>query len=189
MVRVPQIKILPGGLLMLSLLVFLSDVKLLAAIIGNVMIHELGHVYLLQRCGVYIRCVNIGFTGLCIQCNLERLPRRGYFLCSAAGPTVGLLVAFAASFIGNVLGNDFFLLFAGVGVILSVFNLFPVKPLDGWRMMFSICPKSAEVIGDLTAIVILGIGVCMMLQGYGTMFACLGIFFLLQGRKDTFFVR
>ena len=185
----PPVKFLPGGLLMLSMLVFFTDMYLLAALLGNVILHELGHIYCLKSCGVYIRCVKIGFTGLCIQCSLERLSPRAYFLCAAAGPAVGLLAAFATSFIGNILNNKFLLLFAGCGLILSTFNLLPVRPLDGWRMLSCVWPKGAGVIGDLTASAIFGIGVCMMLQGYGTMLVCLGIFFLLQGRKDTFFVK
>ncbi len=179
----------PDGLLMLSLLIFFTDFSVLTAIVVNVMIHELGHLYFLRRYNVYIRRMYVGFTGLCIQCNLEGLPRRAYFFSAAAGPMFGLISAAISSFVGNVIGNEFLLLFSGTGLVLSLFNLLPVKPLDGWRMLLAITPKTAHIFGDVCAIMVFCIGIYVMTAGYGTALACMGIFFLMQGRVNPFFAK
>ena len=183
----PKVSIRADGFLMLSILVFFTETPVLCSLVGNVLIHELGHLYLLRRYGVYIRRLSVGFSGLCIQCSLERLPRRVYFLCAAAGPMMGLSAAFFCSVIGNVFHRDFLLLFAGTGVILSLFNLMPVKPLDGWRMLVAVSPRIAPIVSDLVAIIVLLVGLAMMYKGFGVALACMGVFFLLQKQTEAFF--
>ena len=77
-------------------------------------------------------------------------------------------------------------MFAGIGVILSVFNLLPVKPMDGWRMLFAVFPKASYIISDIASFVLLCVGVYIMMEGYGTALACMGIFFLVWDSGDTF---
>ena len=178
-----KIKVNPDGLLLLSILVFFLEESLLAAVIGNVILHEMGHIYMLRRYGVYIRRISIGLNGLCIVCNLEFLPRYMRFLCAVAGPFFGLCGAIVCSVLGNVCASDFLLLFAGVGVILSLFNLLPVKPLDGGRMMEAAVPRLAKPVGVIFAAFVFILGLYIMLCGYGTMLSFIGIFLLLQEEK------
>ncbi len=168
------------GILLLSILVFFMDLPMLAAVLGNVIIHECGHIFMLRRCGVYIRKISVRFTGLCIVCNLNFLSRHGRFFCAAAGPAVGICAAVLISFLGNLLGNDFLLLFAGVGVIFSVFNLLPVKPLDGGRMLEAAAPRVAGAVGSICGGVLLLLGLYVIACGYGTALACLAIFLLMR---------
>ena len=185
MIRVlRRMEICSDGLLLLSFLVFFTELPVLMCIIGNVLIHEWGHIYFLRRYGVYVRRVSVKFTGLCIRCNLNILGKRENFLCAAGGPAAGLCAALAASFCGNLFGCQLLLLFAGTGVVLSTFNLIPVYPMDGWRMLYSIFPKAAKPIGDVCAVLLLLAGLYVMALGYGTALACLGIFFLMRGRYN-----
>ena len=177
------VSVRPDGILMLSILLFFLDWRLFGVILGNVVLHEFGHIILLRRYGVYIRSITVGFTGVCIQCCMDYLPIMPRILCALSGPLFGLCGAFAASLLGNVLHMDVLLLFAGVGVILSLFNLLPVQPMDGWRVLQMISPKAAVVSSCLCGYMIFLTGLHLMIRGYGTGLACLGIFFLLQ--KNT----
>ena len=181
-----KIEIHPGGFLLLSILVLFLEAPVLAVLLGNVLLHELGHIYMLDHYGVFIRKIYVEFTGLCIQCNFDWLPRRGGFLCAAFGPIFGLCGALLASFLGNLLSSDFLLLFAGTGVVLSLFNLLPVKPLDGWRMLHAIFPDGAKIVGNVCAVIILCVGIYVMIAGRGTALAIMGIFFLLQDNRKRF---
>lgn len=178
-----KLEITPGGILLLSLLVFLLDGRVLLILLGNVFIHEWGHIEMLRRCGIYIRKVVLSATGLCICCDTSYLSRRGMFICAAAGPMAGLAVAVIVSIVGNLLSNDTVWMFAGTGVILSCFNLLPAAPLDGYRMLQAVAPRISPMIGLLTSVCVLICGLLLMYRGYGTGFALMGIFLVMRDAR------
>ena len=169
-----------GGWLLLSVLCFFLDYPSLLVLLGNVYIHEMGHLWMLRRMGVYIRDITLSGTGLCIVCNTGMLSSVRLFLCAMAGPLFGIASAVIVSVAANVGNNDFLRLFAGCGVILSLFNLMPVAPLDGYRMLRAVVPRWAPYVCTITAILMLVIGLWLMVVGYGTIFAFFGLFLVVR---------
>ena len=176
-----KVMIRPDGVLLLSVLVFFLDWQLLIALLANVWVHEVGHLLMLRRYGVYIRCITLGFSGVCMQCNMDYLPRGARILCALFGPLLGLCVACVTSLLGNMIGSWFLLLFAGVGAIISLFNLLPLKPMDGWRIMWILNPRYANLCSAVCAVAVMGLGLYLMFRGYGIGLSCLGVYFLTQG--------
>ena len=175
-----------GGWMLLSLLCFFLDYPSLLVLLGNVYVHEMGHLWMLRRMGVYVREIALSGTGLCIVCNTAMLSSVRLFLCAMAGPLFGLVSAVIVSAAANLGDNDFLRLFAGAGVILSVFNLMPVAPLDGYRMLRALAPRLAPYVCTITALLMLAVGLWLMVVGYGTSFAFLGLFLVI---RDIFHVR
>ena len=80
-------------------------------------------------------------------------PKKGMALTAVAGPISNLIIGFIFIFLATAVGNVgnisstmiyaiyYFLTFAGVvNVNLAVFNLLPIPPLDGSRILFALIP-------------------------------------------------
>jgi len=77
--------------------------------------------------------------------------RVGFFLTSAAGPATNMVFAVVAAFAVRLFGpvalplsiRDWLLLFARVNLVLMFFNLLPIPPLDGSRVIPLFLPDKA----------------------------------------------
>jgi len=87
--------------------------------------------------------------------NLRTDSDRGMLLVSLAGPAANLLVALAASLLLGVgvfqlvpFADDvnYVLYFIQINVVLAIFNLIPVPPLDGSKILAGLLPGQAQFI-------------------------------------------
>ena len=102
---------------------------LLAAFTGAV-IHELFHIFAVCLCGKKIDGIEIGVNGA--EISVEGLEGWQAFLCLAAGPIGSFSLMFFFRWIP---------LTAFFGIIQGIFNLFPVLPLDGGRMLLCLLQR------------------------------------------------
>ena len=173
-----------GGLLLFSFIFLVADFQMIFAVILNVMIHELGHVIALKFFGCRIYRIIIDYTGVCIQSNLNCISNKACIVIALSGPIFGEIFGLFAAFMGNLLHNEFLLLTSGIGLLFTLFNLLPAKPLDGWRVLFSLLPNYSHMIGVSTSLLLLILGVTCLYCGYGSGLAFMGIILLLQDYDD-----
>jgi len=88
-----------------------------------------------------------------------RHPRRDEAIIAFAGPLSNIILAIAAALIYRVLVPDPGTIIAAVlasfifiNLVLAVFNLIPIPPLDGSKLVFSAFPSIAEFRGVLESV-------------------------------------
>jgi Zn-dependent protease len=90
-----------------------------------------------------------------VPINLENIPankrRKGLILVSAAGITANIIFAFAALLLLRLISPEHsgmveqvLLLLAQINIILAAFNLIPIPPLDGSKILMGFAPESVN---------------------------------------------
>jgi Zn-dependent protease len=101
-----------------------------------IFVHELGHALVMQQQGIRAGApVFIPFVGAVIA--MKSLPRNAHVeaLVAIGGPLVGSLGALACLIVGWVTDSLFWYALASTGFLINLFNLIPISPLDGGRIV------------------------------------------------------
>lgn len=147
-----------------ALVILLFPITWLLPMVVAALIHEGGH-YLAVRCfGKRIHVVKVGISGALLE--TRDLSPGQEFLCALAGPVAGLLPLLLMRIFPGV---------ALCGLLQSLFNLLPIYPLDGGRMIICISellhiPQSFSRI--LSGLFLVGMSALSL---YGAIFLRLGI--------------
>jgi Zn-dependent protease len=140
-----------GAKVFASSLTFLASVWLYALFWGwrfafvfmlLILVHELGHALFMRAVGVPASMPYFipGFGALITMKGRPASVLQEAYI-AYAGPLIGSLAAFACFLYGEATGDRFWLAIAYTGFFLNLFNLFPVMPLDGGRVVGAISPR------------------------------------------------
>lgn len=175
--KVPAYRASGGFFLLLALLNYLDKYGIVPLAMIACILHELGHYAAIRALGGDIK--QISFTVIGAEMRLARM--LGYQReCAAAlaGPAVNLLLAWL--FCGQEGGE----VFSGVNMALGVFNLLPVRRLDGGRALHCVLclaagPDAAERAGERVDIVftalILAAGILALPEGGNITLLCVAL--------------
>jgi Zn-dependent protease len=116
--------------------------KFAAALVYLISVHEMGHVVAAKRKGIPTSpAIFIPFVGAMIA--MKRLPRDAATEAYLAygGPLAGLISFLPAVLLYQLTGDPFWSLVIFMGALLNLFNLIPVSPLDGGRIVSVLSTK------------------------------------------------
>ena len=149
--------------------------------VGLILIHELGHGYAIKQSGLEAGWpVFIPFLGAQISLKGQIQSRSQEAIIAWGGPLWGTVAAMACAGIYLVTHTPLFLSLAYVGFFLNLFNLTPIRPLDGGRIAQAFS-KRAWLIG----LVVL---VAMFLWSHSPQLILIGFLALMQAfskNQDT----
>ena len=161
------IDVSPWTVVLLAVFIAAASPVVLASLLLAALCHELGH-YLLLRCfGAQVETVRIGIFGA--EMCLSEWPALSYgreMLAVAAGPAMNVVLALLMAWGGQWL--DKLYVFSGAQLILGLYNLLPVRPLDGgtlvwlalsWRFDPFAADRGMQWLGTVTAALLLLLGV------------------------------
>lgn len=132
-----MIRVQPSAFFLLAALILLLPLDWLTAAVLAASVHELGHLAALFALGEHPAFISIG--GLGARIHTGPLDGKGEFFCAAAGPAASLLLLSLCSLFPKL---------ALCGLVQGMFNLIPVHPMDGGRMLWCVlrrfCPRRGE---------------------------------------------
>ena len=120
-----RIDVRPGFALFVLALAYFDTAGLFFPYFSAAALHEGGHLLALWGLRGQLQHVTLGFGD--VQIRTAPLPPGAEALCALAGPAANLL---CAGLFLRILPE-----FAGVSLALGAFNLLPIFPLDGGRLL------------------------------------------------------
>lgn len=165
----------PLSIALLAAALYFLELRSIAALAAAVIAHELGHFTALRLLGLRIRAFRSETQGFCIDYEGDAT-RLGHITAALAGPAAGLALAFALSALAARTGSSFCALTAGVSLLLSLFNLLPVRRMDGGRIAGHLLPalfgeaagdRAARALSAVTASALFALGLGVLLAGHG----------------------
>ena len=136
--------------MLFALMYFFDGSGVVSALVPAALAHELGHILALRICGRRLTRISIGPTGAQID-YAPRLEGVKCIACLLAGPMAGL----AYALVSCTLGGAFLCMSGAVSFLLSAFNLLPILPLDGGRIVGVLLPEREALAVSLTAALLL----------------------------------
>lgn len=125
-----------------------KDLVFVGMLVGIIIIHELGHFFAMKlynytNLGIYF----IPFLGAIATGNKKEITQKQDIIISLAGPLPGILIGTTLMFM-YAINNEFLYYKAGqMFVIINVFNLIPVHPFDGGRVLRALFFAKSDLIG------------------------------------------
>lgn len=173
-----KLQIHDSFLLLLSVLLLTDEKGAAWCVLCAAALHEMAHYLVLRLCGGELITLTLSFTGGVMRYRLaEHRGKRA--LIAAAGPCCNFIIAFLlADGIGQYL-------FAGANLVLGLFNLLPIFPLDGYTILQMGLPQSfsmqiLQFFSALCAILLCILGVWLWNQNGGIWLILIGLLLLIQ---------
>jgi Zn-dependent protease len=163
-----RIRITPGALLLLGVLLFSAHTLCLATLIA-VLVHEGGHILAARCLRVRLRLLELDTPGARLVPAGALPSYRAEALLAAAGPAASLLLALFCLPHGGAFCRA--VLWATLS--LALFNLLPVRGFDGERVLccaLSVCFAPATVravcstLAYLTLLLLFALSACLLLR-------------------------
>ena len=132
-----RLNIDPTALLIFAAVVYFRSMKDLLAMLLAALAHELGHIAALSVMGERITAFSFEKSGFAME-YAEELSAFALIIAALMGPVTGVVYTALASALSND-AHDFWRVSADMSLLLSVYNLLPVSPLDGGRACTAAC--------------------------------------------------
>ena len=132
---------LGASLILLVLLAILTNsFSLIINYLLALTLHELAHLFVATKLGYSLKFIKLDMFGLSIELN-EAIADKDSFKINVAGPVFNLLLCVICMALYWLLPLSYFYLntFCFANLVLAIFNLLPIYPLDGYRIVDSFC--------------------------------------------------
>src|SRR5688572_30011267 len=107
-----------------------------------IFVHEMGHYIAAKRVGLDVGAPTfIPFVGAWIELKEQPMDARTEAYIAMAGPLVGTFGALACYYAAEAWDSRMLLALSYAGFMINLWNLIPINPLDGGRIVGILSPK------------------------------------------------
>jgi len=135
---------LTGGTMLLSIFTYalVYGWRYAAGFVGLLFVHEMGHFMAARQRGLDVGAPTfVPFVGAWIQLKEQPIDAETEAYVGIAGPMLGSAAAFVCYLLARESGSGLLLALAYAGFVINLFNLIPVTPLDGGRIVSVVSPR------------------------------------------------
>jgi stage IV sporulation protein FB len=122
--------------MILFYMLFDQNIAYIAAITVAVLIHEMGH-WIAMKVFNYsnVKIFFIPFIGAITSGKKQEVSQKQLSIIILAGPIPGIIIGMILFYLNERLHNDTLKMLSNCFLLLNLFNLLPIYPLDGGRLM------------------------------------------------------
>ena len=120
------------------LLLFWLPITYVVALFISILLHEIGHAFMAKKYGYNVDNIEIGLFAGQANMNINSISERHMINIVGAGPWVNLVLISLSLFAYAAFPCQFFNSMYIVNLFLFIFNIIPIFPLDGGRILRSI---------------------------------------------------
>ncbi|MDR0752413.1 MAG: site-2 protease family protein [Christensenellaceae bacterium] len=140
-----KIKIEPIFILLIIITASCGDyVYLICTILASIA-HEFAHIFVAYKCGYVLRDIKLNLYGASLS-GFEKIDKNDAFIVLLAGPFLNIIMSLIIVsiwwFFQGTYSTTFPFFYANI--VLAFFNLLPVYPLDGGRLITCLKPRSKK---------------------------------------------
>ena len=142
----------------ISLIIFIGlfyfilkwDFTYILVLAGVVLIHEIGHflamkIFKYNDLGIFF----IPLIGAYATGKKDIISQKQNVIILFSGPLPGIIIGLILYYFGLINNNEFLLRTSNIFILLNLFNLIPVMPLDGGKIIKSVFFESNEMINKV----------------------------------------
>lgn len=189
-----RVNVSAAAALMCAAICIFGGITPLFVIIGCALVHEAGHILVLKLYRVTISSIRIGISGAVIEHGSASY--KVGILAAFAGPLSSFLLAVLLAALAKLLCLEYLYAASGVSASLGAFNMLPVYPLDGGRILFNAAALflgedraylSVRIVGSAFSVIILAFGIINSSSPGGKALIIWSICFLINYCKNPAF--
>jgi len=123
-------------------------------------LHELAHLFIASKLGYSLKFVKLNIFGLSVELN-EKIGNQDNFYINIAGPMFNLLLCIICVAFYWLIPESFKVLniFCMCNLVLAIFNLIPVYPLDGGKIFSTLIEneKKYKITSLIIRLILIGV--------------------------------
>ncbi|HEY4486882.1 MAG TPA: site-2 protease family protein [Candidatus Paceibacterota bacterium] len=128
-----------GGILSVGLYTYLFTWQMGVSLVAFILLHEYGHLWAMKKCGIKTRGIYLipGFGGVALAEEGFKSGRNEAFI-AIMGPVFGIFFVVPMAILYFYTKDLLWVAIASSMLFINLFNLFPIIPLDGGRIVKAI---------------------------------------------------
>jgi len=148
----PKIKIGISYIVLVIICLLCSQFLLLINYTLALLLHEMAHYYIARSKGYKVGHLKLDLLGMRLKIS-ENIDKNDHFWIAFAGPIVNFILCILCTALWWIIPESFYFtsVFFQANLILAIFNILPIEPLDGGVMLNCLLNKTNKKVAKIVS--------------------------------------